>query len=45
MTLPKVGTAAPAFSASDETGATVKLSTLDGSWVVLFFYPKDDTPG
>ena len=45
MTLPKVGTAAPAFSAKDETGAHVTLSELSGSWVVLFFYPKDDTPG
>ena len=45
MTLPKVGAAAPAFSAEDDSGATVKLSELKGEWVVLFFYPKDDTPG
>ena len=45
MTLPKVGAAAPAFSAEDDAGATVKLSDQKGSWVVLFFYPKDDTPG
>lgn len=45
MTLPKIGAAAPAFSAEDETGAMVKLAEQKGSWVVLFFYPKDDTPG
>ena len=45
MTLPKVGTVAPAFSALDDTGAPVKLADFDGRWVVLFFYPKDDTPG
>jgi peroxiredoxin Q/BCP len=45
VTLPKVGAAAPAFSAKDESGATVTLSELKGEWVVLFFYPKDDTPG
>lgn len=45
MSIPKVGATAPAFVAKDEAGATVKLSELKGSWVVLFFYPKDDTPG
>ena len=45
MTLPKVGAAAPAFTAEDDSGGTVKLSDLKGEWVVLFFYPKDDTPG
>ena len=45
MTPPKVGAAAPAFTARDESGATVKLEALQGGWVVLFFYPKDDTPG
>ena len=45
MSLPKVGSAAPVFAAQDESGATVKLADLQGSWVVLFFYPKDDTPG
>lgn len=45
MTLPKVGTPAPSFTAEDDSGAKVKLADLKGSWVVLFFYPKDDTPG
>ena len=40
-----VGKKAPAFTLQDETGAKVKLSELDGQWVVLYFYPKDDTPG
>lgn len=45
MTLPKVGATAPAFSAEDESGARVTLADQEGNWIVLFFYPKDDTPG
>jgi peroxiredoxin Q/BCP len=45
MSLPKVGAKAPAFSATDDTGAAVQLADFEGRWVVLFFYPKDDTPG
>ena len=45
MSLPKVGSVAPAFSTIDDTGARVTLSDFNGRWVVLFFYPKDDTPG
>ncbi len=41
----EVGKPAPAFTLTDETGAKVKLSDLSGQWVVLYFYPKDDTPG
>ena len=44
MTLP-VGAAAPAFTAKDTTGKTVKLSDFAGQILVLYFYPKDDTPG
>ncbi|WP_017717657.1 peroxiredoxin [Kamptonema formosum] len=44
MTLP-VGAAAPAFTAKDTTGKTVKLSDFAGKILVLYFYPKDDTPG
>ncbi len=40
-----VGTAAPAFTAKDTNGNTVSLSDLAGKTVVLYFYPKDDTPG
>jgi thioredoxin-dependent peroxiredoxin len=45
MTMPTVGAPAPLFTAEDETGTKVKLAELKGRWVVLFFYPKDDTPG
>ena len=41
----KVGNRAPAFSLPNEKGRMVKLSELHGKKVVLFFYPKDDTPG
>ena len=36
---------APEFSLADETGAIRKLSDFHGKPVVLYFYPKDDTPG
>jgi len=41
----KEGEAAPDFEARDAEGNTVKLSDLRGQKVVLYFYPKDDTPG
>ncbi|BAY60878.1 alkyl hydroperoxide reductase/ thiol specific antioxidant/ Mal allergen [Calothrix brevissima NIES-22] len=40
-----VGTDAPAFTAKDTNGNTVSLSDFTGKTVVLYFYPKDDTPG
>jgi thioredoxin-dependent peroxiredoxin len=40
-----VGTTAPDFSVKDTIGNTVKLSANLGKNVVLYFYPKDDTPG
>ncbi|MBI5621342.1 thioredoxin-dependent thiol peroxidase [Candidatus Falkowbacteria bacterium] len=40
-----VGDAAPAFSAIDHNGKTHSLSGYAGQWVLLYFYPKDDTPG
>ena len=39
------GSKAPAFALPDQDGRTVTLAALAGSWVVLYFYPKDDTPG
>ncbi len=39
------GNLAPDFTLSDETGAARKLSDYRGKPVVLYFYPKDDTPG
>lgn len=41
----KVGDKAPAFTANDQDGKPVKLSDLKGKKVVLYFYPKDMTPG
>ncbi|MHC4715851.1 MAG: peroxiredoxin [Planctomycetota bacterium] len=41
----KVGTKAPAVSLPDEDGRKVSLKDMAGHWVVLYFYPKDDTPG
>jgi thioredoxin-dependent peroxiredoxin len=43
--LPKVGEVAPDFSLPSQEGAMVQLSKLHGQWVVLYFYPKDMTPG
>ena len=40
-----IGDKAPAFSLPDERGETVSLKSLTGTQVVLYFYPKDDTPG
>ena len=40
-----VGDVAPDFEATTDTGETVKLSDYRGKRVVLYFYPKDDTPG
>ncbi|MCC9602029.1 thioredoxin-dependent thiol peroxidase [Stieleria sp. JC731] len=39
------GTKAPAFTLKDDAGNKVKLSDLKGNPVVLYFYPRDDTPG
>jgi thioredoxin-dependent peroxiredoxin len=41
----KEGDPAPAFSADTNTGARVSLGDFAGKHVVLYFYPKDDTPG
>ncbi len=45
MPLPKVGTKAPIFSLPDQNGTVRKLSEYAGKWILLYFYPKDDTPG
>ena len=41
----KPGDDAPHFSLPDNQGRQVSLSEFKGKWVVLYFYPKDDTPG
>ncbi|WP_320663480.1 thioredoxin-dependent thiol peroxidase [Prochlorococcus sp. MIT 1223] len=41
----KVGDLAPDFTLPDQDGNLVKLSSLKGERVILYFYPKDDTPG
>jgi peroxiredoxin Q/BCP len=39
------GRAAPPFELLDQDETTVSLADFKGSWVVLYFYPRDDTPG
>lgn len=39
------GDKAPAFKAPDETGRPVSLADFKGKWVVVYFFPKADTPG
>ena len=43
--LPSVGERAPDFSLVDQNGRQHALSDYAGRWLVLYFYPKDDTPG
>ena len=42
---PAVGAPAPSFHLQDQTGAWHDSSEYRGRWLVLYFYPKDDTPG
>src|SRR5215204_6114432 len=43
--LPAVGAAAPGFNLTTNEGKQVSLTDFKGKWVVLYFYPKDMTPG
>ncbi len=43
--MPKEGSAAPQFTTTDADGQKVSLQDFRGQKVVLYFYPKDDTPG
>ena len=45
MTNLRVGDAFPDFELPDHDGKPVRLSSLRGQKIVLYFYPKDDTPG
>lgn len=42
--IPRPGQNAPAFDLPDQDGKMHKLSDYKGKWLVLYFYPKDDTP-
>jgi peroxiredoxin Q/BCP len=42
---PQPGDSAPQFTVPDDRGEPVTLADLHGKWVVLYWYPKDDTPG
>jgi len=41
----KIGIMAPEIEAQDQNGKTHKLSDYKGKWVLLYFYPRDNTPG
>jgi thioredoxin-dependent peroxiredoxin len=41
----QIGQPAPSFNGTDDTGKHISLENLRGKWVVLYFYPKDNTPG
>jgi peroxiredoxin Q/BCP len=43
--MPVEGDTAPDFELPDDTGTSRRLSDQRGRWTVLYFYPKDDTPG
>jgi len=43
--MPAVGDLAPEVALPDESGAIHRLSEQHGRWTILYFYPKDDTPG
>lgn len=42
---PSEGAAAPDFTLPSQDGSSVSLKDYRGKWVVLYFYPKDQTPG
>jgi thioredoxin-dependent peroxiredoxin len=43
--VPTLGSAAPNFTLPSQQGASVSLKDYRGNWIVLYFYPKDQTPG
>jgi len=45
MAIPREGTAAPDFTVQTDEGKEVSLADYRGKNIVLYFYPKDDTPG
>ena len=45
MSIPSVGDPAPEIALPDETGTIHRLADQRGRWTIVYFYPKDDTPG
>jgi len=45
QTMPSVGQVAPTFTIPSQDGSQISLTSFRGKWVVLYFYPKDMTPG
>lgn len=45
MSIPEVGDPAPEIDLPDETGTIHRLADQRGRWTIVYFYPKDDTPG
>ena len=45
MSTPQAGDLAPEIALPDETGTTHRLADQRGRWTIVYFYPKDDTPG
>ena len=45
MSLPAIGDPAPDVVLQDDAGTTHSLADQRGRWTILYFYPKDDTPG
>ena len=45
QTMPSVGQVAPTFTLPSQDGSQISLTSFRGKWVVLYFYPKDMTPG
>ena len=43
--MPQVGQQAPGFTLPSQDGTNVSLKAFKGKWVVVYFYPKDKTPG
>ena len=45
MSIPEAGDLAPEIALPDETGEVHRLADQRGRWTIVYFYPKDDTPG
>ncbi len=45
MPQPEIGSAAPDFALNDQNGNATTVASVGGRWAVIYFYPRDDTPG